>query len=147
MPDSVPFVHLHLHTQYSLLDGACRIKQLIKTVRKNNMPAVAITDHGVMYGIVEFYQAAKSEGVKPILGCEVYEAPESRFDRKSDRGRTTANHLVLLAENETGYYNLIRLVTSAHLEGFYYKPRIDKEILSQYHQGLIGLSGCLKGSI
>ncbi len=111
------------------------------------MPAVAITDHGVMYGIVEFYQAAKSEGVKPILGCEVYEAPESRFDRKSDRGRTTANHLVLLAENETGYYNLIRLVTSAHLEGFYYKPRIDKEILSQYHQGLIGLSGCLKGSI
>ena len=146
MTKHIPFVHLHLHTSYSLLDGACRIPQLMEAAQQNNMPAIAVTDHGVMYGIIDFYQAARAKGIKPILGCEVYEAPGSRFDRKTDH-KTTANHLVLLATDQTGYSNLVRLVTSAHLEGFYYKPRVDRDILSQYHKGLICLSGCLKGRV
>ncbi|MFW6152642.1 MAG: DNA polymerase III subunit alpha, partial [Verrucomicrobiota bacterium] len=142
-----PFVHLHLHTNFSLLDGACHIDQVVEKAHKNNMPAVACTDHGVMYGIVDFYQKALSGGVKPILGCEVYVAPQSRFDTKTKGASNAANHLVLLATHFQGYRNLCKLVTSAHLEGFYYKPRIDKEILSRYSDGLIGLSGCLKGEI
>ncbi len=141
------FVHLHLHTSYSLLDGACRIEPLMEAVHDAGMSAVAITDHGVMYGLIEFYQAARKRGIKPILGCEVYVAPGSRRDRKTDGPKVPAYHLVLLAADKTGYANLIRLVTAAHLEGFYYKPRIDRDILAQYHQGLIGLSACLKGRV
>ena len=147
MPKRAPFVHLHLHTSYSLLDGACRIEPLMEAVQAAGMPAVAITDHGVMYGLIEFYKAAREKGIKPILGCEVYVAPGSRRDRKTDGPKAPAYHLVLLAADETGYANLIRLVTAAHLEGFYYKPRIDREILAQHHQGLIGLSACLKGRV
>lgn len=141
------FVHLHLHTSYSLLDGACRIDQLMKAVRAAGQSAVAITDHGVMYGVIEFYQKAKEHGIKPIIGCETYEALNSRHDRRSE-GATAANHhLVLLAEDNIGYQNLMRLVSLAHLEGFYYKPRIDLDLLAQYSKGLIGLSACLKGRV
>jgi len=145
---ATPFAHLHVHTSYSLLDGACRIDSLIAAAAANGQNAMAITDHGVMFGVVEFYKAALDGGIKPILGCEVYVAAGSRFDRKGDEGiKSSANHLVLLAEDQTGYANLTRLVTSAHLEGFYYKPRIDMEILSKNSKGLIGLSACLKGKI
>ncbi len=144
---TTPFVHLHLHTSYSLLDGACRIKPLMEAVKKNGQTAVAMTDHGNMFGTVEFYKAARDNGIKPIIGCEVYEAPGSRKDRKTDGPRTSAAHLVLLAADATGYANLIRLVTAAHLEGYYYKPRIDREILARYSKGLIGLSACLKGRV
>lgn len=144
---TTPFVHLHLHTSYSLLDGACRIEPLMEAIQKHGQTAVAMTDHGNMYGTVEFYKAARAKGIKPILGCEVYEAPGSRMDRKTDGPRTSASHLVLLAADETGYANLIRLVTAAHLEGYYYKPRIDREILARYSKGLIGLSACLKGRV
>ncbi len=147
MSHDPPFVHLHTHTSYSLLDGACRIASLVEAVRKAGMPAVAVTDHGAMYGLVEFYKAARDKGVKPILGCEVYEAPGSRRDRKTDGPKAPAYHLVLLAADETGYANLVRLVTAAHLEGFYYKPRIDREILARHARGLIGLSACLKGRV
>ncbi len=148
-----PFVHLHVHTQYSLLDGAIRLQDLLDTTRSYHMPAVAMTDHGTMFGALEFYEKAKKTGIKPIIGCEVYLAPKSRFDRQS-RAENGGNaeedrnyHLLLLAENLTGYKNLLKLVTLAYLEGFYYKPRIDKEILKQYREGLIGLSSCLKGEI
>ncbi|MBI2437185.1 MAG: DNA polymerase III subunit alpha, partial [Lentisphaerae bacterium] len=144
---TTPFVHLHLHTSYSLLDGACRIEPLMEAVQKHGQTAVAMTDHGNMYGAVDFYKAARAKGIKPILGCEVYEAPGSRTDRKTDGPGGAAAHLVLLAADETGYANLIRLVSAAHLEGYYYKPRIDKEILARYGKGLIGLSACLKGRI
>jgi len=130
-----------------LLDGACRIDEIMDTAMQNNMPAVAITDHGTMYGIVDFYKAARSRGIKPILGCEAYVAPGSRFDRKTNGPRAAVQHLVILAADTTGYHNLIKLISAAHLEGFYYKPRIDKEILAEYHDGLIGLSGCLKSGI
>lgn len=139
------FVHLHVHTQYSLLDGACRINRLIEKATQWGMPALTITDHGNMFGVVEFYEAVKSAGLKPIIGCEVYVAPKSRFE-KSSRGISDASfHLVLLVKDKQGYQNLIRLVSAGYLEGFYYRPRIDKEILSQHHEGLIALSGCLKG--
>lgn len=141
------FVHLHLHSSYSLLDGACRVEQIVSTAAANNMPAVAITDHGVMYGIIDFYKTARSAGVKPILGCEVYVAPGSLTERKTDAGKPSNNHLVLLAKDEAGYHNLCRLVSTAHLEGFYYKPRIDKALLAKYHAGLIGLSACLHGEV
>ncbi len=141
------FVHLHLHTSYSLLDGACRIDQLMDAVQAAGQPAVAITDHGVMYGVIEFYKEARARGVKPLIGCEVYEAPNSRLDRKQDGASSANYHLVLLAADDTGYHNLMRLVTMAHLEGFYYKPRIDREILAKYSKGLIGLSACLKGRV
>ncbi len=142
-----PFVHLHLHTQYSLLDGAIRIKDLVKRVAELEMPAVAMTDHGNMFGAVEFYQAATKEGIKPILGCEVYMAPGDMTDRTASGPRDAAYHFTLLAENNAGYANLMRLVTGAYLDGFYYKPRIDKAFLHQHSEGLIGLSGCLKGEI
>ncbi|TAN36800.1 MAG: DNA polymerase III subunit alpha [Verrucomicrobia bacterium] len=146
MAKHVPFVHLHFHTEYSLLDSACQVKKTIKRAVELEMGALAITDHGVLYGAIEFYKEAKAAGIKPILGCEVYVATGSRHDRKAtESGKQPNNHLVLLAEDEHGWANLIKLVSLAHLEGFYYKPRIDKELLAQHARGLIGLSSCLKG--
>lgn len=142
------FVHLHLHTSYSMLDGACRIPDLMEATKKVHSPAVAMTDHGVMYGTIEFYKAAIESGVKPLIGCEVYEAPGSMLDRKVEGGgKSNYFHLVLLAENNVGYHNLVNLVTQSHLKGFYYKPRIDLATLARYSKGLIGLSACLKGKV
>ncbi|HTL17617.1 MAG TPA: DNA polymerase III subunit alpha, partial [Patescibacteria group bacterium] len=142
------FVHLHLHTEYSLLDGACRLDRLMDRAHALKFPAIAVTDHGVLYGAVDFYQAAREKGIKPIVGCEVYVAPGSRLEKKaSSGGRDVYNHLVLLAKDEIGYKNLIKLATAAHLEGYYYKPRIDKELLAAHHEGLIALSGCLASEI
>ncbi len=139
------FTHLHVHTEYSLLDGMCRIPQLISRAKELGMDSLAITDHGAMYGVIEFYRTAREAGIKPVIGCEIYLAPGSRFGREaSDRNHY---HLVLLAKNHTGYQNLIQLVTKAHLEGFYYRPRVDKELLEQHHEGLIALSSCLAGEI
>ena len=140
------FVHLHLHTEYSLLDGSIRMKELMKKAAEFEMPAVAITDHGNLFGAIEFYQEAQRVGVKPIIGCEVYIAPGSHRDRPPSR-RDSAHHFTLLAENETGYRNLVKLVTAAHLDGFHYAPRIDKELLAGRSAGLIGLSGCLASEI
>ncbi len=142
-----PFVHLHCHTEFSLLDGAIRPEELVKKAASLGMPAVAMTDHGNLYGAVSFYQAAEKAGVKPIVGCEVYVAPGSMLDKNASSARDASFHLTLLAANETGYRNLVKLVTAAHLEGFYYKPRIDKDLLSKYSEGIIGLSGCLKGEV
>ncbi len=142
------FVHLHLHTEYSLLDGACRLDRLMEKAHEMKFGAMAITDHGVIYGAVEFYQAAMAKGIKPIIGCEVYVAPGSRLDKKtSSGGRDVYNHLVLLARDEAGYKNLIKLATAAHLEGYYYKPRIDKELLAAHKDGLLALSGCIASEI
>ena len=141
------FVHLHLHTEYSLLDGAIRIPDLMKKVTENGMPAVAMTDHGNMYGAIEFYQAAQKAGVKPIIGCEVYMAPGSMIDKSASSARDAAFHFTLLAKDFIGYSNLVKLVSAAHLEGFHYKPRIDKELLVKHSAGLIGMSACLKGEI
>ncbi len=141
------FVHLHLHTQYSLLDGAVRIKDLMKKAVGYGMPAVAMTDHGNMFGAIEFYQAAQKAGIKPIIGCEVYLAPGSMRDRKAASAKDAASHFTLLAKDFTGYKNLVKLATAAYLDGYYYKPRIDKELLAQHSAGLIALSGCLKGEI
>src|SRR5205814_6250519 len=140
------FVHLHLHTEYSLLDGAIRMKELMKKAVEFKMPAVAITDHGNLFGASEFYQEAQRSGVKPIIGCEAYIAPGSNKDRPGSR-RDSAYHFTLLSKNEAGYRNLVKLVTAAHLEGFHYAPRIDKELLATHSEGLIGLSGCLAGEI
>ena len=140
------FVHLHLHTEFSLLDGACRIDELLDEAERLKMPALAVTEHGNMFSAVVFHDAARKRGINPILGCEVYVAPGDRRDKSGTPGET-ANHLVLLAENETGFKNLIKLVSSGYTEGFYYKPRIDKEILAQHAEGLIGLSSCLKGEV
>jgi DNA polymerase-3 subunit alpha len=142
------FVHLHLHTEYSLLDGACRLDRLMDKAHELKFPALAITDHGVLCGAIDFYRAAGEKGIKAILGCEVYVAPGSRFEKKtSTGGRDVYHHLVLLAKDEAGYKNLIKLSTAAHLEGYYYKPRIDKELLAAYKEGLIALSGCLASEI
>jgi DNA polymerase-3 subunit alpha len=140
------FVHLHLHTEFSLLDGACRIEELLDQAQTLGMPAMAVTEHGNMFSAVVFHDAARKRGVKPILGCEVYVAPGSRLDKSGNIGET-ANHLVLLAENEKGFKNLIKLVSAGYTEGFYYKPRIDKELLAAHSEGLIGLSSCLKGEV
>ena len=140
------FVHLHLHTEYSLLDGACRIDRLASVCKEKNMNAVAITDHGVMYGVIDFYRACKKEGIKPIIGCEVYVAPRSRFDSTFDLDKEYY-HLILLCENNEGYQNLIKLVSLGFTEGFYKKPRVDRELLEKYHEGLICLSACLAGEI
>ena len=137
------FTHLHLHTEYSLLDGACRIEGLMQRVKALGQTAVAITDHGVMYGCVDFYKAAKKAGVKPIIGCEVYVATRTRFDKVNRIDGS--NHLVLLCKNETGYKNLIKMVSAGFTEGFYNKPRVDHELLEEYHEGLICLSACLAG--
>ncbi|MBE7007877.1 MAG: DNA polymerase III subunit alpha, partial [Ruminococcaceae bacterium] len=140
------FAHLHVHTEYSLLDGACRIRDLPKLVKSMGQDACAITGHGVMYGVIDFYRACKAEGVKPIIGCEVYVAPRTRFDKQHEFD-SEARHLVLLCENETGYRNLSYMVSMAHVEGFYIKPRIDLELLRSHHDGLIALSACLAGEI
>lgn len=140
------FVHLHLHTEYSLLDGACRIGEMLDRVSELKMPAVAITEHGNLFSAVTFHDEARKRGVKPIIGCEVYVANGSRLARSGTKG-DTQNHLVLLAENKVGYHNLIKLVSSGYTEGFYYKPRIDKELLAEHAEGLIGLSSCLKGEV
>ena len=139
------FVHLHIHTEYSLLDGACRIDQLMDRVKECGQTAIACTDHGVMYGCVQFYKAAKKAGIKPIIGCEVYVATRTRFDKVNKIDGN--NHLILLCKNETGYKNLAKLVSAAFIEGFYSKPRVDKQLLEQYHEGLICLSACLAGEI
>ncbi len=142
------FVHLHLHTEYSLLDGACRLDRLMDRARELKFPALAITDHGVLCGAIDFYKAAAEKGIKPIIGCEVYVAPGSRLEKKtSSGGRDVYHHLVLLAKDERGYQNLIKLATAAHVEGYYYKPRIDKELLAAHKEGLIALSGCLASEI
>src|SRR5919201_1823630 len=140
------FVHLHLHTEYSLLDGAIRMRELMKKAAEYEMPAVAVTDHGNLFGAIEFYQEAERAGVKPIIGCEAYIAPRSHKEKASSL-REAAYHFTLLAENEIGYRNLVKLITTAHLDGFHYRPRIDKELLAERHEGLIGLSGCLAGEI
>ena len=141
------FVHLHLHTEYSMLDGACRVADVVNKAHACGMPAIAITDHGGMFGAVEFFKAAIETGIKPIIGCEVYVAPGSRTEKKATSARDAAYHLILLAKDATGYKNLIKLVTAAHLTGFYYKPRIDKALLAEHAQGLIGLTACLKGEV
>src|SRR5580692_5184835 len=142
------FVHLHLHTEYSLLDGACRLDKLMERAHELKFPALAITDHGAMHGVIEFYQAAREKGIKPIVGCEVYVAPGSRLEKKTgSSSRDVYHHLGLLAKDETGYKNLIKLVTDAHLQGYYYKPRIDKEILAAHKDGIIAMSGCLASEI
>ncbi|HEY4696157.1 MAG TPA: DNA polymerase III subunit alpha [Candidatus Hydromicrobium sp.] len=143
------FVHLHVHSEYSLLDGASRIIKLIEKASQYDMPALALTDHGVMYGAIEFYTQAKKSGIKPIIGCEVYLAPRSRREKQSGREKKeeTFYHLTLLAENNQGYQNLMRLVSLGFLEGFYYKPRVDKELLRKFHEGIIALSGCISGEI
>ena len=144
---SQSFVHLHLHTQYSLLDGANQIEPLVQQIKSFDMPAVAMTDHGNLFGAVEFYQKALAGGVKPIIGCEAYMAPGNRKNREGGLAHNDYYHLILLATNLTGYQNLIKLVSKAYLEGFYYKPRMDKELLQEHHEGLIALSGCLSGEI
>ncbi len=141
------FIHLHNHTHFSLLDGACRIEDMVTQALEYNMNSLAITDHGCLFGAVEFYQKCTAREVKPIIGCEVYLAPGSRFDKKANDKTGTAYHLVLLSKNETGYKNLMKLVSMGYLEGFYYKPRIDWEILKQYSEGLVALSACLKGEV
>ena len=141
------FCHLHVHTHYSLLDGLTKIDELIQAVKDDNQEAVAITDHGVMYGVIEFYQKCKKAGIKPIIGMETYLAPDSRFNKITRDDEKKNYHLLLLAKNNTGYKNLIKLTSLAHLEGFYYKPRIDWELLEKYHEGLIGSTACLAGEI
>lgn len=141
------FIHLHVHTQYSLLDGACRLDNLIERCSRFNMPACAITDHGNMFGAIEFYERAVERGIKPIIGCEIYVSPQSRFDKTTHGIKGASHHLVLLARNITGYKNLMEIVSLGYLEGFYYKPRVDKEVLARCSKGLIALSACLKGEV
>ena len=141
------FAHLHVHTEYSLLDGSNKIKEYVGRVKELGMNSAAITDHGVMYGVIDFYRAAKAAGIKPILGCEVYVAPNSRFDRELAGGEDRYYHLVLLAENNTGYANLVKIVSKGFVEGYYYKPRVDKEVLRTYSEGIIALSACLAGEV
>ena len=143
MPD---FVHLHVHSEYSLLDGMCRVKELPKRAKELGMKAIALTDHGVMYGAVEFYQECVNNGIKPIIGCEMYVAPRDRFSKEHGID-DKYSHLILLAKNNIGYQNLIKLVSISYREGYYYKPRIDTNVLKQYSEGLICLSGCLAGAV
>ena len=141
-----PFTHLHVHTEYSLLDGSAKIKELVERVKELGMNSIAITDHGAMYGVIDFYKAAKEIGIKPIIGCEVYVANGSRLE-KNNKNAYQYTHLVLLAENNEGYQNLIKLVSYGFIDGFYYKPRVDKELLKKYHKGLIASSACLAGAV
>ena len=141
------FTHLHVHTEYSLLDGSNKIKEYVDRVRELGMDSAAITDHGVMYGVIDFYRAARAAGINPILGCEVYVAPGSRFDREAGSGDDRYYHLVLLAENNQGYSNLMKIVSKGFVEGFYYKPRVDLSLLEKYHEGIIALSACLAGEV
>ena len=140
------FVHLHVHSEFSLLDGANRIKDLPVRAKELGMDSIAITDHGVMFGVIDFYKACKANGVKPIIGCEVYVAPRTRFDKEAGIDNKY-NHLILLAKNNNGYKNLSKLVSLGFLDGYYYKPRIDKEILEKYHEDLICCSACLAGEL
>src|SRR4051794_7447098 len=144
-----PFVHLHVHTHYSMLDGACRIPDLVKRAKALNMPAVGITDHGCMHGVIEFYNECKKEGIKPLVGMEAYMAPGDRRERSTPSGSAgdAAFHLLLLAQDLEGYKNLIKLSSIAYREGFYYKPRIDKEVLREFSKGLIATSACLGGEV
>ncbi len=142
--NTMSFVHLHLHSEYSLLDGACRIDDLVEEAARLEMPACAITDHGNMYGVIKFYKKAKAKGIKPIIGCEVYIAPK---DMKEKNAQEENHHLVLLAMNDVGYKNLTKIISIAHLEGFYYKPRVDKTILEKYNEGIIVLSSCIQGEV
>ena len=141
------FSHLHVHTEYSLLDGSNKIKEYVKRVKELGMSSAAITDHGVMYGVIDFYRAAKEAGINPVIGCEVYVAPNSRFDKELTGGEDRYHHLVLLAENNTGYDNLVKIVSRGFTEGYYYRPRVDMEVLEQYHEGIIALSACLAGEV
>lgn len=141
------FTHLHLHTGFSLLDGSSKISELVKRVKELGMDACAITDHGVMYGVIEFYKACKAEGIKPIIGCEVYVAPGSRFEKGVEKSAKRYNHLILLAENDIGHKNLMKIVSRGFTEGFYYKPRVDYELLQEYHEGIIASSACLAGIV
>ncbi|MCH5250902.1 MAG: DNA polymerase III subunit alpha [Lachnospiraceae bacterium] len=141
------FTHLHVHTEYSLLDGSNKIKEYVKRVKELGMDSAAITDHGVMYGVIDFYKEAKAAGINPIIGCEVYVAPNSRFDKELTGGEDRYYHLVLLAENNTGYSNLMKIVSRGFTEGYYYKPRVDMEVLQEFHEGLIALSACLAGEV
>ena len=141
------FTHLHVHTEYSLLDGSSKIGEITKRAKELGMDSLAITDHGVMYGVIDFYKAAKEAGIKPILGCEVYVAPGSRFEKTPGESEDRYYHLVLLAENNTGYQNLMKIVSRGFTEGFYYKPRVDMEVLEKYHEGIIALSACLAGEV
>jgi len=141
------FAHLHVHTEYSLLDGSNKIKEYVRRVKELGMDSAAITDHGVMYGVIDFYKAAKEAGIKPILGCEVYVAPNSRFDKELTGGEDRYYHLVLLAENNIGYENLTKIVSRGHTEGYYYRPRVDMEVLREFHEGIIALSACLAGEV
>ncbi|MCC8127972.1 MAG: DNA polymerase III subunit alpha [Clostridiales bacterium] len=141
------FTHLHVHTEYSLLDGSCKIKELAARAKELGMDSMAITDHGVMYGVIDFYRACREVGIKPIIGCEVYVAPGSRFDREAGAGEDRYYHLILLAENNQGYANLMKIVSKGFVEGYYYRPRVDLEILERYHEGIIAMSACLAGEI
>ena len=141
------FTHLHVHTEFSLLDGSNKIKEYVARVKELGMDSAAITDHGVMFGAIDFYKAAKAAGINPILGCEVYVAPNSRFDRESSHGDDRYYHLVLLAENNQGYQNLMKIVSKGFVDGYYYKPRVDMEVLETYHEGIIALSACLAGVV
>ena len=141
------FTHLHVHTEYSLLDGSCKIKELAARAKELGMDSLAITDHGAMYGVIDFYRAAKEVGIKPIIGCEVYVSPGSRFERETASGEDRYYHLVLLAENDQGYHNLMKIVSKGYVEGFYYKPRVDYEVLETFHEGVIALSACLAGEV
>ena len=141
------FTHLHVHTEYSLLDASSKIKELTARAKELGMDSLAITDHGVMYGVIDFYRAAKEAGIKPIIGCEIYVAPGSRFDRENVNGEDRYYHLILLAENNVGYQNLMKIVSKGFVEGFYYKPRVDFEVLREYSEGIISLSACLGGEV
>ena len=141
------FTHLHVHTEYSLLDGSCKIKELVEQAKALGMDSLAVTDHGVMFGVIDFYKAAKAAGIRPIIGCEVYVTNGSRFDKEGNHSEDRYYHLVLLAENNTGYSNLMKIVSRGFLDGFYYKPRVDYEVLETYHEGIIALSACLAGEI
>ncbi len=145
--ENTKFVHLHLHTDYSLLDGACEVETVMNRMVELKMPAAAITDHGNLFGAVSFYETAKKKGIKPIIGCEVYVARGSHTERTSVEGEKANHHLVLLCENNTGYKNLVKLVSHGYLQGFYYKPRVDKELLAKHSEGLICLSACLSGEV
>ena len=141
------FTHLHVHTEYSLLDASGKIPEMVARAKELGMDSLAITDHGAMYGVIDFYRAAKNAGIKPIIGCEIYVAPGSRFDREVGAGEDKYYHLILLAENNTGYANLMKIVSRGFTEGFYYRPRVDLETLEKYHEGLICSSACLAGEV
>src|SRR5512139_1357989 len=142
------FVHLHVHSEYSLLDGAAQLEKLVAKARELGFPALALTDHGNLFGAIDFYDACRKAAVKPIVGCELYVAPGSRFERSSqDGGYEGASHCTVLVRDERGYANLVRLVSKAYLEGFYYKPRVDRELLAQHADGLLALSGCLNSEV